>query len=151
MCCKAFSNLAHGIPLGVFFRGAQMFKGRHFDQSVILLCVRWYLAYSLTLRDLKEMMAERGISIDHSTIHHWVVHFSPLRLERFNRRKRAVTPASGMRTRRTSSASGCISTAPSTVSVTRSSSFSANTEICRRQSVSSQSARAPWPARSRRH
>ena len=34
-----------------------MFKGRHFDQSVILLCVRWYLAYGLSLRDLKEMMA----------------------------------------------------------------------------------------------
>lgn len=52
-----------------------MFKGRHFDQSIILLCVRWYLAYGLSLRDLKEMMAERGISIDHSTIHRWVVHF----------------------------------------------------------------------------
>ncbi|MER8523808.1 hypothetical protein [Mesorhizobium sp. M0643] len=36
-----------------------MFKGRHFDQSVILLCVRWYLAYTLSLRDLEEMMAER--------------------------------------------------------------------------------------------
>lgn len=35
-----------------------MFKGRHFDQSVILLCVRWYLAYGLSLRDLKEMMGE---------------------------------------------------------------------------------------------
>jgi putative transposase len=68
-----------------------MFKGRHFDRSVILLCVRWYLAYGLSLRDLKEMMAERGISIDHSTIHRWVVHFSPLLLERFNRRKRTVT------------------------------------------------------------
>jgi transposase-like protein len=41
--------------------------------------------------DLKEMMAERGIGIDHSTIHRWVVRFSPLLLERFNRRKRAVT------------------------------------------------------------
>ncbi len=40
-----------------------MFKGRHFDQSVILLCVRWYLAYNLSLRDLEEMMAERGLSI----------------------------------------------------------------------------------------
>ena len=68
-----------------------MFKGRHFDQSVILLCVRWYLAYGLSLRDLKAMMAERGISVDHSTIHRWVVHFSPLILERFNRKKRAVT------------------------------------------------------------
>ena len=42
-----------------------MFKGRQFDQSVILLCVRWYLAYSLSLRDLEEMMAERGIAVDH--------------------------------------------------------------------------------------
>jgi putative transposase len=67
-----------------------MFKSRHFDQSVILLCVRWYLAYGLSLRDLKEMMAERGISIDHSTINRWVIHFSPLLLKRFNRRKRAV-------------------------------------------------------------
>jgi len=67
-----------------------MFKGRHFDRSVILLCVRWYLAYGLSLRDLKEMMAERGIGIDHSTIHRWVVYFSPVLLKRFNRRKRAV-------------------------------------------------------------
>jgi hypothetical protein len=40
----------------------RVFKGRHFDRSVILLCVRWYLAYSLSLRDLEEMMADRGIS-----------------------------------------------------------------------------------------
>lgn len=68
-----------------------MFKGRHFDRSVILQCVRWYLAYNLSLRDLEEMMAERGLSVDHSTVHRWVVHFSPQLLERFNRRKRAVT------------------------------------------------------------
>ncbi|KAB2950641.1 MAG: IS6 family transposase [Rhizobiaceae bacterium] len=67
-----------------------MFKGRHFDQSVILLCVRWYLAYNLSLRDLEEMMAERGLSIAHSTVHRWVVRFAPQLLERFNRRKRAV-------------------------------------------------------------
>lgn len=68
-----------------------MFKGRHFDRSVILLCVRWYLAYNLSLRDLEEMMAERGLNVDHSTVHRWVVHFSPQLLERFNRRKRPVT------------------------------------------------------------
>jgi transposase-like protein len=60
-----------------------MFKGRQFDQSVILLCVRWYLAYSLSLRDLEEMMAERGIAVDHTTIHRWTVRFAPLLLERF--------------------------------------------------------------------
>ena len=68
-----------------------MFKGRHFDQSVILLCVRWYLAYNLSLRDLEEMMAERGLSVDHSTVHRWIIHFAPKLLERVNRRKRAVT------------------------------------------------------------
>lgn len=46
-----------------------MFSGRHFNRWVILLCVRWYLAYKLSLRDLEEMMAERGIRVDHSTIH----------------------------------------------------------------------------------
>ncbi|MEP9374738.1 IS6 family transposase [Mesorhizobium sp. KR1-2] len=68
-----------------------MFSGRHFDRSVILLCVRWYLAYNLSLRDLEEMMTERGICVDHSTIHRWVMRFSPPLLERFNRRKRSVT------------------------------------------------------------
>jgi transposase-like protein len=47
----------------------KMFKGRQFDRSVILLCVRWYLAYNLSLRNLEEMMAERGISVDHATVH----------------------------------------------------------------------------------
>jgi transposase-like protein len=68
-----------------------MFKGRHFDRSVILLCVRWYLAYGLSLRNLEEMMAERGISVDHATIHRWIIRYSPELLERFNRRKRAVS------------------------------------------------------------
>src|SRR3712207_423777 len=68
-----------------------VFKGRHFDRSVILLCVRWYLAYNLTLRDLEEMMAERGISVDHATIHRWIVRYSPELLNRFNARKRVVT------------------------------------------------------------
>jgi transposase-like protein len=68
-----------------------MFKGRHFDRSVILLCVRWYLAYGLSLRNLEEMMAERGVAVDHATIHRWTVHYAPLLLEQFNRRKRAVS------------------------------------------------------------
>ena len=69
----------------------QMFKGRHFDRTVILLCVRWYLAYNLSLWNLEETMAERGISVDHATIHRWVIRYSPELLERFNLRKRAVT------------------------------------------------------------
>jgi putative transposase len=68
-----------------------MFKGRHFDRSVILLCVRWYLAYNLSLRNLEEMMAERGISVDHATVHRWVIRYSPELLKRFNLRKRSVS------------------------------------------------------------
>jgi transposase-like protein len=68
-----------------------MFKGHHFDRSVILPCVRWYLAYSPSLRDLEEMMAERGISVDQTTIHRWTAHYAPPLLEQFNRRKRSVT------------------------------------------------------------
>ncbi len=68
-----------------------MFKGRYFDRSVILLCVRWYLAYGLSLRNLEEMMAERGVKVDHATIHRWTVHYAPLILEQFNWRKRSVT------------------------------------------------------------
>ncbi|MFC4173397.1 IS6 family transposase [Microvirga sp. GCM10011540] len=67
------------------------FKGRHIDRSVILLCVRWYLAYSLSLRNLEEMMAERGISVDHATAHRWVVQYAPELLQRFNLPKRGVS------------------------------------------------------------
>jgi transposase-like protein len=68
-----------------------VFKGRHFDRSLILLCVRWYLTYNLSLRNLEEMMAQRGISVDHTTIQRWTIHYAPLLLEQFNRRKRPVT------------------------------------------------------------
>ncbi len=50
-----------------------------------------YLAYSLSLRDLEEMMTERGISVDRATVHRWVIPYSSELLERFNRRKRTVT------------------------------------------------------------
>jgi len=45
-----------------------LFKGRHFDREIIILCVRWYLRFKLSLRDLVEMMAERGIDLAHTTI-----------------------------------------------------------------------------------
>ena len=45
-----------------------LFRGRHFEDVIILLCVRWYLRYSLTYRGLEEIMAERSLSVDHATI-----------------------------------------------------------------------------------
>src|SRR5216117_641548 len=54
-----------------------LFKWRHFEAEIILLCVRWYLRYSLSYRDLEEMMAERGLSVDHTTIYRWVQRYAP--------------------------------------------------------------------------
>lgn len=48
------------------------FKWKYFQREVILLCVRWYLRYSLSYRDLEEIMAERGLKVDHTTIYRWV-------------------------------------------------------------------------------
>jgi hypothetical protein len=45
-----------------------LFHGRHFRDDIIVLCVRWYLRYLVSYRDLEEMMAERGLTVDHSTI-----------------------------------------------------------------------------------
>jgi transposase-like protein len=47
-------------------------------------CMRWYLAYNMNLRNFDKMVAERGISVDHATIHRWTVHYTPSLLERFN-------------------------------------------------------------------
>src|SRR3954451_21815656 len=54
-----------------------LFRGRHFADDVIILCVRWYLRYSLSYRDLAEMMSERHLSVDPSTIWRWVQRYGP--------------------------------------------------------------------------
>lgn len=53
------------------------FTWRHFEAEIILLCVRWYLRYSLSYRDLEEMMAQRGLRLDHTTIYRWVQGSAP--------------------------------------------------------------------------
>ena len=55
----------------------QPFKWRHFEAEIILLCVRWYLRYALSYRDLEEIMQERGLRVDHTTIYRWVQHYAP--------------------------------------------------------------------------
>jgi hypothetical protein len=54
------------------------FKGMRFPIDVILVCIRWYAAYPLSYRHLEEMMEERGVSVDHSSINRWAVRFLPL-------------------------------------------------------------------------
>jgi len=62
----------------------------------MLTCVRWYVAYPLSLRDLEEMMAERGVSVDHATVHRWAIKIVPVLAAVFRRRKRPVGKSSRM-------------------------------------------------------
>ncbi len=64
------------------------FKGRHFNKEMILQSIRWTLAYSLSYRDIEEMMQERGFAVDHSTIHRWVIHYTLLLEKIFHLKKK---------------------------------------------------------------
>src|SRR3954449_9793114 len=57
------------------------FAGFRFPPEVILLAVRWYLRYGLSYRDLEELLAERGIEVDHVTLYRWVQRFTPLLID----------------------------------------------------------------------
>jgi transposase-like protein len=73
-----------------------LFKYRQYQPEIILICVRWYLRYSLSYRDLQEMMAERGLTVDHTTIYRWVrwvQHYAPI-LEKKCRAKLKMTNSS---------------------------------------------------------
>src|SRR5947209_13020510 len=65
------------IERNLFMGTATPFKWRHFEAGIMLLCVRWYLRYALSDRDLEEMMQERGLYVDHTTIYRWVQHYAP--------------------------------------------------------------------------
>ena len=68
----------------------ELFKGRHFDREIVVLCVRWYLSFKLSYRDLVTMMLERGIELAHTTILRWVQHYTPVFEKRWNRYARSV-------------------------------------------------------------
>ncbi len=74
------------LPAGV----SKVRKRLHYPLDVILLCVRWYVAYPLSLRHLEEMMAERGFEVDHSSMHRWVIKLVPLFEKAFRRQKRPL-------------------------------------------------------------
>ena len=65
-------------------------KGMRFPKEIILVCIRWYAAYALSYRNLEEMMQERGVSVDHSTVNRWAIRFLPLLEKIFRRHKRPV-------------------------------------------------------------
>ena len=69
---------------------AVSFKGAHFPKDIILMGVRWSVAYPLSYRPVEALMEERGVPIDHATIQRWVVKYSPQLAAAFHRRKRPV-------------------------------------------------------------
>jgi len=73
-------------------------KGTHFPKSIILQAAFWYLRYSLSYRDIEELMAERGIEVDHATIQRWVVKYTPI-LEAKLRKRKTNIGTSGVWTR----------------------------------------------------
>jgi putative transposase len=66
------------------------FKGTHFGKDIILTCVRWYVAYPLSDRQVEALMPERGVTVDHATINRWALKYAPSLEEAFHRRKRPV-------------------------------------------------------------
>ena len=68
----------------------QVLKRLHYPLEVMLTCVRWYMAYPLSLRHIEEMRHERGVFVDHTTIHRWSLKMLPVRAAGCRRRKRVV-------------------------------------------------------------
>lgn len=68
----------------------KVIKRMHYPLEVMLVCVRWYAAYPLSFRHIEEMMAERGVLVDHATVHRWSIKILPLLAVVFRRRKRPV-------------------------------------------------------------
>jgi putative transposase len=69
---------------------ARVLKRLHYPLDVILICVRWYVAHPLSLRHLEEMVAERGIAVDHSNVYRWAIKLLPVLEKAFRRHKRPV-------------------------------------------------------------
>ena len=68
----------------------KVLKRLHYPIEVMLVCVRWYAAYPFSLRQIEEMMVERGVVVDHATIHRWSIKMMPILAAVFRRRQRTV-------------------------------------------------------------
>jgi len=71
----------------------QVLRRLHYPIEVMLVCVRWYAAYPLSLRHIEEMMAERGVIVDHTTVHRWSIKMLPILAAAMRRLKRPVGPS----------------------------------------------------------
>lgn len=87
--CRFWSDI-------LLFRGGssmaskERFHGGHFPKRIVLQAVFWYLRYSLSYRDIEELMRERGVEIDHATVQRWVVKYTPILEAEFRKRKKTV-------------------------------------------------------------
>lgn len=70
------------------------FKWKQFRKDIILIAVRWYVAYSLSYRDIEELMAERGSRVDHSTVNRWVIEYAPQLENEFRKKHKSNTNSS---------------------------------------------------------
>ena len=77
LCCQLLCRPAGWIWNEGEHSAVSDFKGRHFEGEIVLWAVRWYCRYGVSYRDLKQMMGERGVSVDHSTIYRWVQRYAP--------------------------------------------------------------------------
>ena len=66
------------------------FKWSHFAKEIMLWGIRWYVAYPISYRQLEEMMQERGVAVDHSTLNRWVIKYAPQIEKHFRLRRRPV-------------------------------------------------------------
>jgi transposase-like protein len=79
-----------GAPTRRFVPVEALFKGRHFDGQIIILWVSWYTSFKLSLRDLVIIMADRGITLTHTTVLRWVQRYLPEFEKRWSRYARPV-------------------------------------------------------------
>ena len=87
--CK-FLGMGEDGGMARFVPIEELFAGRHFDAEIVVLCVRWYLSFKLSYRDLVSMMSERGIRLSHTTILRWVQYYTPEFEKRWQRYARRV-------------------------------------------------------------
>ncbi|MAH06434.1 MAG: hypothetical protein CL561_12835 [Alphaproteobacteria bacterium] len=66
------------------------FSVRHYPKFIILQCVRWYVAYALSYRNIEEITAERSFEIDHATLNRWILHYAPLLEKKAKKYKRPI-------------------------------------------------------------
>ena len=121
------------------------FKWRHFKGETILQCVRWYCKYGLSYRDLEEIMRERGIEVDHTTIYRWVQHYGPELEKRLRWRDFTVSSWASRAMASCSGSSWCCSRAacraPRRVSAASASRFNSMRQRPRRRRATIQSDR----------